>query len=245
MSIRSTEDFDGMTEIGRVVRAALDEMEHRARPGMSTRLLDRIGGDVLQKSGAVSAPMKYYDFPADICISVNDAVVHGIPSDDVIEEGDLVKIDVTAEKDGYIADSARTIVVGDASPVRRALARCASEAFDRAMAATRAGNRVNAIGRAIEDEVALRGFVVVDGLGGHGVGRAIHEDPVVPNVYTWSARRKLTEGLVLAVEPMVACGASAVYEDDDGWTIRSADGSMTAHHEHTVVVTGGEPIVLT
>lgn len=189
--------------------------------------------------------MLTYGFPAEVLISVNDEVVHGIPSSYVIKTGDLVTLDVTAEKDGYIADAARTVVVGPASDEKWDLVACAKRAFYKGMQVARAGNRVNAIGRAISHEVRKRRYAVVQRLAGHGVGRAIHKEPTVPNEYDIRARRRLTKGLVLAVEPMVSAGSGAVYEAEDGWTIKAKDRALTAHYEHTVVITKGQPLILT
>lgn len=245
MSIETQQDLDGLREAGRIVGAALDEMERYTRPGVSTLELNEIGAGVLLKNGARSAPMHYYGFPADICISVNDEIVHGIPSSHVIQAGDLITLDVTLEKDGYIADAARTVVVGPASDEKNELVACAKRAFYKGMQVARAGNRVNAIGRAISREVRHSGFAVVQGLSGHGVGRAIHEEPSVPNEYDLRARQRLTKGLVLAVEPMVSAGSGAVYEAEDGWTIKTKDQALTAHYEHTIVITKGQPLILT
>lgn len=245
MSIENKHDLDGLREAGRIVRTALDEMEHHTRPGVSTLELNKIGAGVLRRNQARSAPMLVYDFPAEICISVNDAIVHGIPCSHIIRSGDLVKLDVTVEKDGYFADAARTVVVGPASDERHELVACAKRAFYQGLQAARPGNRVNAIGRAISREVRRSGFSVVQGLAGHGVGRAIHEEPSVPNAYDSRARRRLTVGLVLAVEPMISAGSGAVFEAADGWTIKTADRSMTAHFEHTIVITKGQPLILT
>lgn len=245
MSIENKHDLDGLREAGRIVRTALDEMEHHTRPEISTLELNEIGAGVLRRNRARSAPMLVYGFPAEICISVNDEIVHGIPSSHIIRSGDLVKLDVTVEKDGYFADAARTVVVGPASEERHELVACAKRAFYKGLLAAREGNRVNAIGRAISHEVRRSGFSVVQGLAGHGVGRAIHEEPSVPNAYDSRARRRLTVGLVLAVEPMISAGSGAVFEAADGWTIKTADRSMTAHFEHTIVITKGQPLILT
>lgn len=191
------------------------------------------------------APRHFYGFPGDSCISVNDEAVHGIPGSRVLQAGDLVKLDVVAEKDGYMADAAITVGVPPVSDVDRRLMACARAAFGQAMRVARAGNRVCDIGRAVDAEVKRHGFAVLTDLAGHGIGRAIHEPPVVPNHYDWRARQVLTEGLVIAVEPMVAVGNGRVVEDRDGWTIRTADGSMVAHYEHTIVITSGRPVLLT
>lgn len=245
MSIENQKDLEGLIEAGRIVRDALDEMERHARPGISTLELNDIGAGVLRRNHARSAPMLVYDFPAEICISVNDEIVHGIPSSKVIRTGDLVKIDVTVEKDGYFADAARTVVIGPASEEQQEFVECARRAFYKGLQVARVGNRVSMIGRAISHEVRQSGFSVVKDLSGHGVGRAIHEEPMVPNEYDPRAGRRLTPGLVIAVEPMISTGSGQVYEDDDGWTIKTRDHTMAAHYEHTIVITRGQPLILT
>jgi len=189
MSIESREDFEGLKEAGRIVRMALSEMEKAVRSGITTAELDEIGADVLMRYGARSAPMLVYGFPGAACISVNDEIVHGIPSGRVIQGSDLVKLDVTVEKDGYMADAAITVPVPPVSEERRELIAYAKRAFDRAMNVTRAGFRVRDIGRAVEKEVRRSGFVVIrDGLAGHGIGRTIHEEPTVPNYTILTSR---------------------------------------------------------
>ena len=159
--------------------------------------------------------------------------------------GDIVKIDVTVEKHGYVADAARSVVVEPASTAAHRLVACAAAAFQAGCAVARAGVRVNEIGRAVEREVRRRGFSVVEGLAGHGVGRSIHEEPSVPNRYDPWQSDVLTEGLVLTIEPMISAGSARVVQGTDGWTLRTRDGSLSAHHEHTLVITRGAPIVLT
>jgi methionyl aminopeptidase len=245
MGIECQADLDGLLASGRVVRAALDAMSAGVRPGVTTAELNAIGASVIARHGARSAPMLVYRFPAETCISVNDEVVHGIPGPRALRAGDLLKLDVTVEKDGYMADAAVTIPVGPASAGSLALVECARRAFQRAMDAARAGSRVNAIGRAVSREVRRRGLSVVRGLDGHGIGRTIHEEPRVPNVYDPTVSRRLTRGLVIAVEPMVTAGSGRVVDDADGWTVRTADGAPAAHYEHTIVVMDGPPILLT
>lgn len=245
MCIESQADLDGLRATGRVVRAALDAMAAGVRPGITTAELNAIGASVIARHGARSAPMLVYRFPAETCISVNDEVVHGIPGPRMLVAGDLLKLDVTVEKNGYMADAAVTIPVGRASADALALVEGARRAFERAMDAARAGARVNAIGRAVSREVRRRGLSVVRGLDGHGIGRTIHEDPRVPNVYDPTAPQRLTRGLVIAVEPMVTTGSGRVVDDRDGWTVRTADGAPAAHYEHTIVVMDGAPILLT
>jgi methionyl aminopeptidase len=186
-----------------------------------------------------------YGFPGTVLISINDEIVHGIPGARRIRAGDIVKIDVTVEKNGYVADAARSVVVEPASAAARRLVACAAAAFHAGLAVARAGVRVNEIGRAVEREVRRRGFSVIEGLAGHGVGRTIHEEPSVPNCYNPWQMDVLTEGLVLTIEPMISAGSPLARNDSDGWTVRTRDGSLSAHAEHTLVITKGAPVVLT
>jgi methionyl aminopeptidase len=247
MSITSAEQFEKLRACGAIVAKALRAMRAEVRAGVTTAELAETGSKVLAEHGARSSPPAVYGFPGDVCISVNDEVVHGIPGDRVLRAGDLLKLDLTAEKDGYHTDSALTVEVPPAqgkSPARE-LARCAERAFRQALTAARAGNRTKEIGRAVEREVRRRGFSVVRELGGHGVGRAIHESPSVPNWADPQARDILTEGLVLTIEPIIAAGNGNVWTDRDGWTVKTRDGSLAAHYEHTLVITRGEPVLLT
>jgi methionyl aminopeptidase len=245
MSIESDADWAGLREVGRMTRLTLDALESHVRAGVTTAELDDVAAAVLTRYGARSAPALVYGFPRTVLISVNDEIVHGVPGKRRLIPGDLVKLDVTLEKDGYVADAARTVIVDRGSDVARRLARCASDAFDAALRVATAAARVNQIGRAVEREVRRQGFAVVHGLAGHGVGRTIHEWPDVPNHYVPWQTDVLTEGLVLTIEPMISAGSSHPVQDADGWTIRTEDGSLSAHHEHTIVITRDAPIVLT
>jgi methionyl aminopeptidase len=228
-----------------VVRLTLDALEEHVRPGITTGELDRIAAGVLAGHGARSAPMLVYGFPGSALISINDEVVHGVPGDRPLARGDVVKLDVTAEKNGYMADAARTVIVEAGSEVARRLRLCVRQAFERALRVARAGRRVSEVGRVIEREVRGYGFSVVRGLDGHGIGRTIHEPPNVPNSFDPRQTDVLTEGLVITIEPIICAGSGRAVETSDGWTIRTADGSLAAHHEHTLVITRGEPMLLT
>jgi methionyl aminopeptidase len=245
MSIQSAAELEALREVGRITRQTLDAMENRIRVGVTTAELDQIAADIFAKHGARSAPKLVYGFPGTVLISINDEVVHGIPGPRRLQRGDLVSLDVTVEKSGYIADAARSVVVGSGSDTAERLVVCARAAFSAALAVARAGVRVNEIGRAVETEVKRHGFSVVRGLTGHGVGRTIHEAPSVPNTYNPRQKDVLTEGLVLTIEPMICAGAPEPVTDTDGWTVRTKDGSLAAHHEHTLVITRDAPIILT
>jgi methionyl aminopeptidase len=246
MSIESSADRKALGRVSRIVAEVLDALERAVRPGVTTAELDGIAAALLRRRGARSAPALVYGFPGTVLISVNDEIVHGVPGSRRLQQGDLVKLDVTLEKDGYIADAARSVVVGgtaDDTSIR--LIACASAAFDAGLDVARPGTLVNEIGRAVETEVRRWGFAVVRGLAGHGVGRTIHEEPSVPNVYDPRQRDVLTEGLVLTIEPMVSAGSPRAVQDANGWTIRTSDGSLASHHEHTIVITHGAALVLT
>ncbi|MFZ0638483.1 MAG: type I methionyl aminopeptidase [Candidatus Acidiferrales bacterium] len=246
MSIKSYKELLSLKEVGRIVRLALEAMSAAVRAGITTAELAKIGGKVMRENGARSAPRMVYGFPGDVLISLNDEAVHGIPSDSrKVRVGDLVKLDVTFEKNGYMADAAITVPVEPVSGQARQLVACAESAFHKGMKFARTNHRVNEIGRAVEREVRRSGFQVIRELGGHGIGRTIHEEPSVPNFNDPHARQRLTEGLVLTVEPIIAMGSGKPKDGGDGWTVKTADGSLSAHYEHTIVITDGAPMLLT
>lgn len=246
MTIDSDKDLRGLRRVGRVVALARDEMRRAVEPGMSTRELDRIGAGVFERHGARSAPNLVYGFPATNCISLNDEAVHGIPSPErTIRPGDLVKIDVTAELGGYMADSAVTVALPGGDAVNERLVRCAESAYGKAAAVARAGRPINKIGRAIETAAKREGFSVLWELNSHGIGRGIHEEPTVPQYYDRRFGAPLTKGLVITIEPILSAGSGRVKDEGDGFTLSTADGSPSVHHEHTIVITRGTPITLT
>src|SRR5579864_6251766 len=245
MSINEPGEMAGMRTAGEVVRCMLDAMKAQVRPGITTAELDEVGANVMREQGAQSAPALVYGFPGVSCISLNDEAVHGIPGNRALQPGDLVKLDVTIEKNGFMADAAVTVPVGEVSEERQRLIECAERAFAKAMLVARAGFRVSEIGRAVDREVRRSGFSVIRDLGGHGIGRTIHEEPRVPNYAAPGASQILTEGLVITVEPIIAAGSGKSVVARDGWTIRTADGKPSAHYEHTLVITKGQPMLLT
>jgi methionyl aminopeptidase len=245
MSIQDEQELAHLKAVGRIVRQVLDAMRAEVRPGVTTLYLDQIGERVMRENGALSAPRKVYKFPGATCISLNDEAVHGIPSERKLKEGDLVKLDVTVEKDGYMADAAETVAVGKVSKQAEELMNCAERAFHKAMLVARSGYRVFEIGKMVEREVRKSGFAVIRELGGHGIGRTIHEQPHVPNYADPQARQVMKEGLVITVEPIISTGSGRIFTAKDGWTLRTGDQSLSAHYEHTLVVTSGAPILLT
>jgi methionyl aminopeptidase len=246
MSIDGKQDIEGLKRIGAVVAAARDAMGAHVAPGVTTAELDAIGKEILDRHGARSAPQLAYGFPGVTCISVNDQIAHGIPSSSrVLRAGDLVNIDVSAELDGYWADTGASFPVGAVSAQASALLRATRLALEDGMQQARAGEPLRNIGRAVERRAKRCGFRVVRNLCGHGVGRHIHEDPPVPNTFNPKDRHVLQEGLVITIEPFLTTGATVAVEGDDGWTLRTPDGSRGAQFEHTMIITRGRPIVVT
>lgn len=245
MTISTKEDIAGMCQVGQLVGLTILTMKAAARPGMTTAELDRIGADFLRRHGARSAPRETYRFPGFTCLSLNEEVVHGVPGPRRLMPGDVLKIDVTAELGGYVADAAVTVVLPPVAPQARKLRKCAEAAFEKALGAARVGNRVSEIGRAVETEVRRHGFSVLRDLAGHGVGRKIHEPPTVHNYFDGKDRAELHDGMVLAIEPMLAAEPSRIVTEADGWTVRTDNRCLTAHYEHTVVITRGKPKILT
>jgi len=240
-----------MRRTGRIVHAALNAVEAACVPGVSTWELDQIARSVLAAHGARSCFLGYGPrgmppYPAALCTSVNDIVVHGIPRKDVIlAEGDVIGIDFACLKDGYAADAARTVAVGVVSQPVRALLDATREALEQAIACCVPGARLGDIGSAVQTHAESHGYSVVRDLVGHGIGRAMHEPPSVPNFGTPGLGLRLQPGLVIAIEPMVNAGSADVHARDDQWTIATDDGALSAHFEHTVAVTDAGPLVLT
>jgi methionyl aminopeptidase len=246
MSIESRADLAGMQRIGSTVAFILQEMCAAVRVGMSTAELDQVGAAAMKRHGARSAPQMTYGFPGFTCISVNEEIVHGIPGPRRLNGGDVVKIDVTAEQDGYVADAARTVILKPRSHMASRLHSSAKAALHVAMSVARAGARVSVIGRAVHEQAKRDGFAVIRELSGHGVGRAIHEDPQVPNYEDRFSRDMLTEGLVIAVEPMFASDPARAVQMADGWTIRTNNGSLAVHEENTIIIRrDAPPLVVT
>jgi methionyl aminopeptidase len=245
MSIETPEELEALKAAGRVVAETLGAMRDAVRPGVTTAELDAVATGIFARHGARSGPQLDYGFPGVTCISVNDEAVHGIPGSRMLTDGDLVKLDVTAELDGFYADACVTVPVGEPSPEAAELIASARAALDAALRVATAGAPLNAIGRSIEQTVTSRGHAVCRELAGHGIGRSIHEDPDVPNFYAPWLDEPLTEGLVMTIEPIIAAGRGETYAGEDGWTMATVDGSLSAHHEHTLVITAGEPILLT
>jgi methionyl aminopeptidase len=246
MTVDGEQDVEGLRLAGRAVAIARDTMLAAVEPGITTADLDAIAREVLHEHGARSAPQLAYGFPGTTCISVNHEAAHGIPSSDRrLRAGDIVNIDVSAELDGYWADTGASAAVGEPTAQIRHLLDATREAQRDGMAAARAGRPLRHIGRAVQRCARRHRLRVIENLCGHGVGRSIHEKPSVPGVEDVRDRTVLWEGLVLAIEPFLSTSATYAIEEDDGWTLSTSDGSLVAQFEHTVIVTNGKPIVLT
>ena len=243
---RSAAELEQMREAGRLVGEVLTELSAAVAPGVSTADLDALAAKRIAQAGATPAFKGYHGYPATICTSLNDEVIHGIPSGRrVLHAGDIISIDVGASLDGYFGDSALTLPVGQVSETAAILLRVTEEALYKAIEAAKPGNRVSDISHAVQKHCEAYGFSIVREFVGHGVGQKMHEEPQVPNYGQPGRGPRLAEGMVLAIEPMVNAGGPAVKVLADGWTAVTRDGSLSAHFEHTVAVTAGEPWILT
>ena len=242
---KSPREIEKMAATGALVTETIAHVGGLLRPGVTTEELDDAAGAFIREHGGIPTSEGYKGYPKAICISANDVVVHGIPDDLVVGDGDLVTIDVGVTLDGYIADSAYTFGVGDVEPRHQRLLDVAQDALAAGIAEAVVGNRVGDISHAIEEVVEAGGFSVVRSLVGHGVGRHYHEDPHIPNFGESGRGPRLSEGMTIAIEPMITAGSPDVLVEDDGWTIRTQDGSMSAHFEHTVAITADGPKILT
>jgi methionyl aminopeptidase len=243
---RSTAELERMRTAGRLVGDVLTQVAARVAPGVSTADLDELAERLIADAGATAAFKGYHGYPATICASINDEVIHGIPSARrVLNEGDIISIDIGASVDGYYGDSAVTLPVGQVSEEAATLLRVTDEALYKAIERVRPGGRVSDIGHAVQRHVEAYGFSVVREFVGHGIGQRMHEEPQVPNYGEPGRGPRLAEGMVLAIEPMVNAGKPAVKVLADGWTAVTRDRSLSAHFEHTVAVTADGPWILT
>jgi methionyl aminopeptidase len=246
MTADSEKDIQYLKAIGRVVAMALKKMMKEAQPGITTAELDAIGSEFLKKEGATSAPQAMYKFPGATCISISPVIAHGIPNDHVLKEGELINIDVSAELDGYFADTGASMVVSTHIPAYEKMLEATRSALAKAVHAAKAGELLNTIGKTIQQEASQHGFNVIYDLTGHGIGRQLHEKPSsIYNFYKADDRRMLNEGLVLAIEPFLTTGKGHVVEKKDGWSLQTIDKTVAAQFEHTIIVTKNEPIILT
>jgi len=244
--IATPEDIVKLREIGLIVGKTLDFMAKSVRPGMTTGELDRLGEDFMNALGARSAPRLMYQFPGATCICVNHETAHGIPGPRIIKEGDLINIDVSAEKDGYFSDAGASQVIGEPSKQLAKLLAAGQLALENAIKAVKPGVRLNIIGKIIEETAAKAGFTVIRNLGSHGIGNKLHEEPqFIQGYYDPGDRRILEENVVITIEPFVSTGAVKAREIGDGWTLATKPHQKTVQFEHTMVVTADGPILMT
>jgi len=245
--LRTQDEMDTIARAGAIIGKLFDELPGSVRPGVSTAEIDRFAEDfILSHDGASAAFKGLYGFPGSVCISVNEEVVHGIPSARrVLDEGDIVSIDVGVRMEGWFSDSARTFAVGEVDDAAAALMDVTREALDASIGAAVAGNHVGDIGAAVMRTVDGTRYGIIRELVGHGVGRDLHEEPQVPNIGREGHGPLLREGMVLAIEPMLSAGTPQIKTLDDGWTVITADRSLSAHFEHTVGITRDGPRILT
>lgn len=245
MIVQGDKDLQGLQRIGQICGQTLKHMLAHVEPGITTKELDQIGAAFLKKHGAASAPITAYKYPGWTCISLNEQAAHGIPGKRVVKEGDIINIDVSAVLEGYWGDTGASMIVGEGKKRHAKLLKDTHNALYAGINQAKAGAPINNIGRVVE-KIAKKGrYRILRQLSGHGVGRHIHESPNIPNYYLKSMKQPLVDGLVFTIEPFFNLGRGVIVEDKDGWTLRTPDRSMSAQFEHTVIVNGDEPILIT
>ena len=245
VTIKSNREIELMREAGRILTIVHEELEKAIRPGITTKEIDRLGEEIIRSYGCIPSFLNYNGYPASVCVSVNDEVVHGIPSKKrILREGDIVSLDAGVIYKGYHSDAARTHAVGEISKEAQKLIDVTRESFFEGIKYAKAGNHLFDISKAIQDYVESNGFSVVRDLVGHGIGSALHEDPQIPNFRQRGRGPKLVPGMTLAIEPMVNMGAYDVWWLEDDWTVVTQDESLSAHYENTILITEGEPEIL-
>ncbi|MBE5946351.1 MAG: type I methionyl aminopeptidase [Lachnospiraceae bacterium] len=243
--IKSQREIELMREAGRILALTHEELRKAVKPGISTYEIDKIGEEVIRSYGCIPSFLNYNGYPASVCVSVNEEVVHGIPSKKrILQDGDIVSLDCGVIYKGYHSDSARTYGVGEISEKASDLIKVTKESFFEALKVCKAGNHINDISKAVFDYITARGYSAVRDLVGHGVGANLHEAPEVPNFTRLKKGPKLKPGMTLAIEPMINIGTYEVLWLDDDWTVVTADGELSAHYENTVLITEGEPEIL-
>ena len=246
MTADTENDIKYLKAIGRICAETLRKMMAAVRPGLSTGELDDMGRGFLESEGAHSAPEVTYNFPGATCISVSPVIAHGIPGSYVLKDGDLIHIDVSAELDGYFADTGASLWVSKHSPDVHKLIEATKSTLKKALSVAKAGRPLNEIGKTVQQEAKRRGYNVIYELTGHGIGRGLHEEPgEILNFYNPRDRRILNDGLVLAIEPFLTTGQGRIKQQNDGWSLQTADRAIAAQFEHTIIVTRNEPIILT
>lgn len=248
ITIKSAADIEKMDEAGRIVEETLNLLAKSAEIGMTTQELDDIAASYIKSRGAEASFLNYNGYPRSICTSVNEQVVHGIPGKYRLKDGDILSLDVGAYKNGFHGDAARTVLVGQVSEETQKLVRVTKECFFEGIRFAKLGNRISDIAKAIQTHAESHGYGVVRDLVGHGIGRNMHEDPEVPNFWDtahFGRGARLEAGMTIAIEPMINAGTARVLQLSDGWTVVTADGKPSAHYENTVLITEGEPRLLT
>ena len=237
ITVKTDEEIALMREPCRIVKETLEYVGKHIRAGMTTKEVDEMVYNYITMNGAVPSELGYCGYPASSCVSVNEVVVHGIPGDRIIEDGDIVSVDITAQKNGFHGDAARTYLIGDVASDKRRLVEVTKECFFKALEDLKAGTPLYNIGYAVQTHAEMHGYSVVRALVGHGIGREMHEDPSVPNFGKKGTGMRLKAGMTICIEPMINMGTYKVYFDrKDGWTVRTADGKPAAHYENTVLI---------
>ena len=245
ISIKSAKEIERMKEAGRILAIVHEELEKFIRPGISTWDIDKKGYDLIKSFGCEPSFLNYNGYPASICVSVDDEIVHGIPNKKhILREGNIVSLDAGVIYEGYHSDAARTHAVGEVSQEAQRLMDVTKESFFEGIKYAKAGNHLHDISKAIQQYVEENGFSVVRDLVGHGIGKNLHEEPEVPNYKTIGRGPKLVPGMTLAIEPMVNAGAYDVWWLEDDWTVVTQDGSLSSHYENTILITEDEPVIL-
>ena len=246
MSIENENDLIALRKIGKIVAQCLQYMSRKLEPGITTREIDELGKAFLEEHGARSAPKLVYNFPGNTCISVNEEAAHGIPGARILNAGDLVNIDVSAELAGYFADTGGSFIIPPESDIKRNLCLATKRALEMALRSAQAGQPINSIGKAIEKEALRSNLTVIENLGSHGVGRTLHEEPkFIAGYYDHEDKRILKENQVITIEPFLSTGATEVMDTGDGWTLATDKRFLTAQYEHTLVITKGKPLIMT
>lgn len=245
VTIKSNREIELMREAGRILCTVHDELGKALKPGMSTMDIDRLGEELIRSYGCIPSFLNYNGYPASICVSLNDEVVHGIPNaKHIVREGDIVSLDAGVIYEGYHSDAARTYGIGEISNEAKRLIDVTRESFFEGLKYAKAGNHLFDISKAIQKHVESNGFSIVRDLVGHGIGSSLHEEPQIPNFKPIGRGTKLLPGMTLAIEPMVNAGAYDVWWLEDDWTVVTKDGSLSAHYENTILITEGEPELL-
>ena len=246
VTIKSEREIELMREAGRILAKVHEELGKELKAGMSTKEIDRICEQLIRGYGCIPSFLNYEGFPASVCVSINDEVVHGIPNKHrYIQEGDIVSLDTGVIWKGYQSDAARTHMIGEVTPQARKLVEVTEQSFFEGIKYAKAGNHLNDVSSAIQAYAESFGFGVVRDLVGHGIGTEMHEAPEIPNFATRRKGIKLVAGMTLAIEPMISAGRyDVVWDDDDGWTVTTEDGSLASHYENTILITDGDPEIL-